>query len=182
MHRPCRRRLRGRARRAEAAAFDASRRRVGLLATRARREQLNRPRPSHPSRTSADCAPRTISMRSRFSVRDVAEVERAARLVQRNSVEQHLGVVALAAAYEQRRDRPAAAVGHDDGARRAAQQIEQWRLLPALRSPRRRTPSRSLATCASGASVRVAETTIASWMPRDGQADPDILPAWSAAA
>ena len=70
---------------------------------------------------------------------DVAEIERAARLVQRNAVEQHLGVVALAAADEERRHRAETAGAHDRRPRRVAQEIGEQRLLLPLDLGARRT-------------------------------------------
>jgi len=63
--------------------------------------------------------------------RQVAEIERAARLVERYSVEQHLVVIALATAHEERRQRARRAAANDHGAWRLCQEIgEERRLAP----------------------------------------------------
>ncbi len=64
--------------------------------------------------------------------REVAEVERAARLVDRNAVDHHLVVVALAAADEERRHAAGRARANDHRARRRAQKIRDERLAPRL--------------------------------------------------
>ena len=62
----------------------------------------------------------------------VAEIERAARLVQGNAVEQHLVVAALAAAHEERRHIAEAARSHDRDARRRAQELADERHIAPL--------------------------------------------------
>ena len=58
---------------------------------------------------------------------EVAEVEDAARLVERDAVEQDFVVVALTAAHEQRRQRTGAAGAQDHHARRRSQEIRDER-------------------------------------------------------
>ena len=64
--------------------------------------------------------------------RQVAEVERAARLVQRNAVEQHFVVAAFTTADEQRRHVADSARSHDSDTRRAAQQFGDHGDIPSL--------------------------------------------------
>ena len=64
--------------------------------------------------------------------RDVAEIERSARFVQRNAVQQNLRVVAFAAPDEQRRHVSVPAATHDGRADSGAKQIGHRRRLPAL--------------------------------------------------
>ena len=59
-----------------------------------------------------------------FSGESVGEIERAARLVQRHAVEQHLVVAGFAAAHEQRRQVADAARSHRNHARHRSQQID----------------------------------------------------------
>src|SRR5947208_13730782 len=61
----------------------------------------------------------------------VAEIERAARLIEWNAVEQHLVVAAFAAAHEERRHIAEAAGSHDrDTRRRAPQRAGEWDIAP----------------------------------------------------
>ena len=69
--------------------------------------------------------------------RQVAEIEAAAGLVERHAVEQHLVVVALAAANEERRQRAGRAAPNHHGAGRRHQHVGDERLLPPLQVFRR---------------------------------------------